>query len=174
MALIAEEIVEEWLNRQRFFTIRGIRLGVNEMDILAIRRDGSDWDLRHYEVQASINPVGYITSVPMAVQRAEGRASGSAKLRNDKELQTGVREWIGKKFNLAKKADTRDKLCRGNWSFHLVVGEVRYEKELEVFERSGVEVTRLSEIIANLNAPGARPNTASGKDLCDLIAMGAS
>ena len=29
MALLAEEVVEEWLNRQGYFTIRGIRLGTS-------------------------------------------------------------------------------------------------------------------------------------------------
>jgi hypothetical protein len=37
MALLAEEIVEEWLNRDGWFTIRGIKIGVDEIDILAIR-----------------------------------------------------------------------------------------------------------------------------------------
>jgi Holliday junction resolvase-like predicted endonuclease len=37
MALLAEEIVEEWLNRQGYFTIRGIRLGVNEIDLVAVK-----------------------------------------------------------------------------------------------------------------------------------------
>lgn len=27
MALLAEEIVEEWLNRQGYFTIRGVKVG---------------------------------------------------------------------------------------------------------------------------------------------------
>jgi hypothetical protein len=36
MALLAEEIVEEWLNRNGYFTIRGIKLGVQEIDLLAL------------------------------------------------------------------------------------------------------------------------------------------
>jgi len=37
MALLAEEVVEEWLNRKGYFTIRGVKVGVDEIDILAIR-----------------------------------------------------------------------------------------------------------------------------------------
>ena len=37
MALLAEEIVEEWLNRQGYFTIRGVKVGVHEIDLLAVR-----------------------------------------------------------------------------------------------------------------------------------------
>ena len=33
MALLAEELVEEWLNRQGYFTIRGIKFGVHEIDL---------------------------------------------------------------------------------------------------------------------------------------------
>jgi len=35
MALLAEEVVEEWLNRQGYFTIRGIRLGVHESRLVS-------------------------------------------------------------------------------------------------------------------------------------------
>jgi hypothetical protein len=35
VALLAEELVEECLIRQGYFTNRGIKVGVHEMDILA-------------------------------------------------------------------------------------------------------------------------------------------
>ena len=37
MALLAESLVDEWLNRQGFFTIRGIKHGVGEIDLLGVR-----------------------------------------------------------------------------------------------------------------------------------------
>jgi len=37
MALLAEKIVEEWLNRQGYFTIRGIKMGVHKIDMLAVK-----------------------------------------------------------------------------------------------------------------------------------------
>jgi hypothetical protein len=57
MALLAEEIVEEWLNRDGWFTIRGIKIGVDEIDILAIKPTANGIRCRHLEVQASFNPV---------------------------------------------------------------------------------------------------------------------
>jgi len=85
MALLAEEIVEEWLNRQGYFTIRGIKMGVQEIDLLAVkwRMDGKA-ECRHIEVQASMRPVSYISRVPKEEQKA-GRAANSAK-RSDEEL----------------------------------------------------------------------------------------
>ena len=37
MALLAESLVEEWLSRSGFFTIRGVKHGVGEMDLLAVQ-----------------------------------------------------------------------------------------------------------------------------------------
>ena len=65
MALLAESLVEEWLNRDGFFTIPGVKHGVGEMDILAVRpnRDGTVTG-RHVEVQVSFRSIGFIASKP--------------------------------------------------------------------------------------------------------------
>ena len=57
MALLAEELVEEWLNRQGYFTIRGIKIGVQELDLLAVRFKDGKSECRHIEVQASMRPM---------------------------------------------------------------------------------------------------------------------
>lgn len=57
MALLAEELVEEWLNRKGYFTIRGVKLGVHEIDLLAIRPSDAGLECRHLEVQASVRPL---------------------------------------------------------------------------------------------------------------------
>lgn len=91
MALLAEEIVEEWLNRQGYFTIRGVKLGVHEIDLLAVKwRGDKKPECRHIEVQASMRPVSYISRVPKKDQKT-GRAKNSAR-RSDEELVEGVRE----------------------------------------------------------------------------------
>lgn len=101
MALLAEEIVEEWLNRTGYFTIRGIKLGVHEIDLLAIAvdRGHSHIDARHIEVQASIRPVSYLCPLPRATQRNTGRKPMSMKKRTPAELAEGVREWVNKKYH---------------------------------------------------------------------------
>ena len=64
MALLGESLVEEWLNREGFFTIRGVKHGVDEMDLLAIKPqdDGRviGW---HVEVQISFRPIGFIAKL---------------------------------------------------------------------------------------------------------------
>jgi hypothetical protein len=123
MALLAEEIVEEWLNRQGYFTIRGIKLGVQEIDLLAVRFTVAGLECRHIEVQASIRPVSYLTKLSKDVVKATGRAAGSAKVRLDAELQVGIREWIHKKYDHLLKKKARLALAPGPWSRELIVNE---------------------------------------------------
>ena len=73
MTLLAEELVEEWLNRNGYFTIRGIKLGVHEIDLLALRVNGSAIEARHIEVQASVHPVSYFSPLPKEVRKTTGR-----------------------------------------------------------------------------------------------------
>jgi hypothetical protein len=174
MALLAEELVEEWLNRQGYFTIRGIKLGVHEMDLLAIRPSPEGFECRHLEVQASVRPIGYVTKVPREVQRATGRASGSSKARTDAELLDGVREWVEKKFTEPAKAALRAKLAPGPWSRELVAHVVKYEHELELIEASGVRVHRLTDIVRELKRGDLLLQGAAGAHLLDLVAMAAT
>ena len=58
MALLAESLVEEWLNRQGYFTIRGVKHGVDKMDLLAVRPQDSQivgWHDRR--VRSLVQPV---------------------------------------------------------------------------------------------------------------------
>lgn len=171
MALLAEELVEEWLNRQGYFTIRGIKLGVHEIDLLAIRPKGNTVECRQLEVQASVRPVGYITRVPIEVQRNTGRAAGSAKLRHDAELRLGIREWVKKKFDRPGKRRLRQQLAPGPWSRELVVHVVKHERELQLIEEAGVTVHRLANVVAQLKKGDLKLGGAAGAHLLDLVAM---
>jgi hypothetical protein len=120
MALLAEELVEEWLNRKGYFTIRGIRLGVHEIDLLAVRLKGTEpTECRHIEVQASMNPKSYISKVPVADQRKGHRPNSI--LRSDEQLSIGVQEWVHKKYRTPKKVKLMQRLYDGPWTSELVV-----------------------------------------------------
>jgi hypothetical protein len=70
MALLAETLIEEWLNRQGFLTVRGVKEGVDEMDILAVRAPsdaGEKLEAWHVEVQASFRPNNYIAELTKRV-----------------------------------------------------------------------------------------------------------
>jgi len=174
MALLAEEIVEEWLNRQGYFTIRGLRLGVHEMDLLAVRVTATGVDCRHVEVQASVRPISYLTRVPKAIQQATGRAAGSAKQREEQELRQGILEWIHKKYDHPEKIRARSLLAPGSWSRELVVHRVKYDVELAMIAEAGITVRRLADVLADLEHGDLPLQGAAGAHLVELIALTAT
>ncbi len=172
MALLAEELVEEWLNRKGCFTIRGIKLGVHEIDLLAINFENSTPICRHIEVQASIRPMSYICALPKDVQKTTGRSSHNAKRRSISEICKGVDEWVFKKYDLPEKKQIREKLFNGNWRYELVVHNVKFEEELEEIKRHGIQIYRLNNIIAELSSSKTIVHGASGSDLLELVLLG--
>ncbi len=171
MALLAEEIVEEWLNRNGYFTIRGAKVGLYEIDLLAIKKTASKAELRHIEVQASIRPVSYITPVPKHIREKTGRAPFNARKRSPEELKIGVKEWVHKKFLMQKKCKLRESLFPGKWQYELVVNEVRHPEELSFIEAEGVKIFHLSDIIEQLRSSKTCIKSAAGKDLIELVML---
>jgi Holliday junction resolvase-like predicted endonuclease len=171
MALLAEELVEEWLNRQGYFTIRGVKLGVHEIDLLAIRPESTGKvECRHIEVQASVRPVSYITQVPKSRQR-DGIAANSAKDRSDADLRLGVSEWISKKFDHPEKRRLRLSLYEGDWSRELVVHRVKHQREIELLRAAGLTVHSLTDVLSAMGAKDRVVESASGGYLLDLVGI---
>ena len=108
MALLAEELVEEWLNRQGYFTIRGVKVGVGEMDLLAVKPTDGAVECRHVEVQASTNAISYVAGLTKRLRETTGRAANSAKQRTREEQEECVAAWVQKKFLDPKKARPHD------------------------------------------------------------------
>ena len=171
MALLAEEIVEEWLNRQGYFTIRGVKLGVHEIDLLAVKLCLEGVDCRHIEVTASIRPISYITDLPKAVQKETGRKPKSTKLRTTDELRIGIQEWVDKKFNLNSKMQLRKQLYPGNWSFELVVHKIRHPEELGLIQAAGIRIHHLRDIVNEMATTDTMISSASGASLVDLVLL---
>ncbi len=173
MSLLAESLVEEWLNRKGFFTIRGIKHGVGELDLLGIHRESNGsvtgW---HVEAQVSFRPIGYVTKLTKEMARASGRARGTAKQRTPEEIEACVHEWVNDKFTSKAKQRVRESLWSGvNWSFHLVHGVVREPKELEFFEREAVVCHPFNQLLDELSDRSDRTYSGSaGGDLAEIVA----
>src|SRR5438093_8820688 len=120
MSIIAEELVEEWLNIQGFFTIRGARVATEEMDLLAVGNVEGTPELWHYEVSGSLRPMSYISDLPKEVQRATGRKARSAVHRTPNQLRIAVGEWVKQKFLDERKDRARQALWPGSWRFAFV------------------------------------------------------
>ncbi len=173
MALIGEEVVEEWLNRKGYFTIRGIKLGVNEIDILAFKPsvDGQH-ECRHIEVQISTNPIAYISKVPKKFQKERGIGPDNAKERTEDELRLGIAEWIHKKFDLPKKVALRKRLHSGKWTRELVVNAVRHPEELKLFREVDITIHQLKDIVDEMVSKDEVISSAAGGDLLTLMQLG--
>lgn len=172
MALLAEEVVEEWLNRNGYFTIRGIKLGVHEIDLLAMAAHGAAVEARHIEVQASATPVSYLCPLPKEVQKGSGRKPMSMKKRTPAELAQGVAEWVNKKYHQEAKKRLRHALFPGEWTFELVIHHVKFPEELQLLVDRGIKIHRLDEIAASLSRGRTTIQGAAGSALLELIMLG--
>ncbi len=168
MALLGESLVEEWLNREGFFTIRGVKHGVDEMDLLAIRPQADGVVLGwHVEVQISFRPIGFIAKLPKT-------ASGSrlsARKRTVEEIEACARTWVDLKFRAEPKACMREQLWPGvDWTYHFVHAVVREQRELDIFKSEGISLHPFHEILSSLARRKVHSFSGSaGGDLAEIV-----
>ncbi len=172
MPLLAESLVDEWLNRQGFFTFRGIRDGVDEIDLLGVRPTPTGLQGWHVEVQVSFRPIGYITKLTDRLAKAKGAKSRSAVIRrSDDELSECVNAWVQHKFTKDRKVASRERCWPHlTWEYHLIHGMTKYPSEVELIAELGVKTIPLHQVLSDLcqRTPGASQG-AAGTDISDMI-----
>jgi hypothetical protein len=170
MSLLSETLVDEWLNRQGFLTMRGIKnAGVDEIDLLGVRPTDVGLEAWHVEAQISFNPVGYVTQLCKAEQKRAQRKAGSAVRRDKAILLESVEEWLHKKFDSPKKVRLREKVWPNlSWQRVFVYGVLRHPEELEIMESRGITLVPFRKVLEYLNA-GKGITGASGTDISDII-----
>lgn len=172
MALLAETLVEEWLNRRGYFTIRGVKEGVSEMDLLAVRPSGGEGvEALHVEVQTSFRPVSYLSPLTKDLAASLGKPRGAAVHRTPEMLEQCAKAWVEKKYQSPKKANRREALWPGlAWEWLLVHAVVKHPEELKEIGKHNVSLVPLGTVLEDLCPPHRPPFTASaGGDLADLI-----
>lgn len=174
MAKLAETIVEEWLNRKGYFTIRGVKEGVSEIDLLAVKpRETEVPEALHVEVQFSVRPVSYISKLTKNLRGKLRKAAGSAYGRNSEELKECVDGWIKKKFTDPKKVKRREFFWPGlDWGFVFIHGRVKHEEELGMIGSSthDIKLIPFEKILTELcsgNMPKLSGSAAG--DLAEII-----
>jgi hypothetical protein len=162
-------LVEEWLNRQGFFTIRGVKQGLGEMDLLAVTPQGDGVLGWHVEVTVSFRPIGYIAREPAG---GAGRRGSYVRKRSPEQVRAYAQAWVEAKFRAPGKAALRDRLWPGaRWSWHLVHGVVRYADELVAFAGEGVVCHPFHGLLSDLSQRGNDGFSGSaGGDLAEIIA----
>ncbi len=171
MPLLAEQLVEEWLHGQGHFTIRGLKLGVHEADLLGVRFVGGKAEGIHVEVSISTNPVGYMCNLTAKDSKSLGIAVGSAKRRSDDLLQKTAAAWVEKKFCHPRKAEAKRQLARGvEFRNVFVHGLVNYPAELAHIASLGVDVVPFERVLAECQS-GAFKTGGAGADIASLLAF---
>jgi hypothetical protein len=162
LPLLAEEVVQEWLKRQGYFTIRGIKAGNSEIDLLAVRVVHGDGplrlDCRHVEVHVSHNPIKYITRT-------------SAKRVVGEELCEGVEAWVTKKWKDKRKEQIRQRLAPGDWSLEFVVHRYKHPEEIELMREYGITIVSFADVVHDLKRRGEVVPVAGGADIMGLILL---
>ncbi len=158
MAKLAEQYVAEFLNREGFATIQGVRKGNNEWDVLAIRVSTGHIEAKHVEVQVSYDPVSYLSNQ-------------NARKRSEADLQADIKLWMEKKFTGDRIVAIRKLFYPGEWKYELVHGVLADPKELELLRELGVIARPFSEILTSLckEHPRDLPFVAEGKDAVELV-----
>jgi hypothetical protein len=171
MALLAESLVDEWLNRAGFFTVRGIKHGVGEIDLLGVRPRISALEAWHVEVQASFRPIGYIAPLPDDATEGFAKSRTSMKQRPPELIDRAAAAWVEKKFRSKSKRIARDAAWPGmEWKYILVHAAVRWPAEVEAIARNGVEVIPLYRVLFELGQSAVSGIRGSaGTDLSEII-----
>lgn len=171
VSLLAEEIVEEWLRRDGFFTIRGRKQGNHELDLLAYRPRPRE-EAWHWEVQVSSGPIAYIAKYSSADQSRLGLKPNSAKLRTPAELKRVMLDWWPRKVEAEKVASVRRSLYDGPWRVGFVHGNVKDERELDVLRELGVRVVPFTDILRDLSRKRKGPRVgAQGSDIVEILGL---
>ncbi|WP_353237024.1 hypothetical protein [Limnohabitans sp.] len=158
MALLDEQLVEEWLNRQNFFTMRGIKSGNDEIDLLAIRPTPEGIDYWHVEVQISYRPIGYIGG------------DKSARRRDQNELRLGVEQWVAKKFTSPKKVKRRNEILpNANWKKFLVHGVLKDDAELTILSQCGVELIPYKKVLEDLCSDKMGKSSSAASGIIEMV-----
>jgi hypothetical protein len=158
MALLDEQLVEEWLNRQNFFTMRGIKSGNDEIDLLAIRPKPEGMECWHVEVQISYRPVNFIGG------------KKNARKRTKNELREGVEQWVAKKFTSPKKAKRRNEILPdAKWRYFLVHAVLKDEAELTIMEELGVELIPYKRVLEDLRSEKQSKSSSAASGIVEML-----
>lgn len=162
MALIAETLVEEWLNRSGYFTIRGVKVGNSEIDLLAVSPNETEG--LHVEVGVSTRPMAYIGG------------EKSAKTRPQEGVKTGIEAWVAKKYRDnqvgdGKIAEQRESLWPGlSWIYVFVHGRVKHEEELQFIADQSIELVDMRTVLIDLK-DRKRTSVASSSEASDVVEL---
>ena len=142
----SEEIVTSWLNEQGFFVRNNLKVGQNEIDILAVNPEKNK--KIHCEISVQISPVGHV----IAGSR-EPLAMATQCSLEERVMRFHERKFVGKNEKVEKIVR---QLLGDEYRKLFICGNLnRYEKEekdslVRELKKHGVEVKFFHEILEEL------------------------
>jgi hypothetical protein len=153
-----------------FFTVRGLKHGVGEIDLLGVRPSSGTLEAWHVEVQASFRPIGYISPLLAMHVPKFGTSRTSVKKRPHSVIDVCAAAWVEKKYFAPAKVKARDSAWpQLDWQFVFVHAEVRDPRELELIRSASVRVVLLYEVLGALRHQAESLKGGAGTDLAELI-----
>jgi hypothetical protein len=142
----SEEIVTTWLHNQGFLVWNDLKVGQNEIDILAI--NPVRMDRVHCEISVQVSPIGHVIA-------GSNEPLGKAERHSLEDRVEGFhqRKFIGNKGQVRKAAESL--LGRGYRKLFVCGNLIRSEEEqkdqiIRELKNHGIEITFFSEILAEL------------------------
>ncbi|MFA4844976.1 MAG: hypothetical protein WC654_00240 [Patescibacteria group bacterium] len=159
---LIENIVASWFNAKGYFVIQNLKVGVYEVDLLAVKLNERQEieDAVHVEVQCSSNPIGYIGGSP------------SAKKRTNNEIEAGVQAYIDKKFEHSETRAVISNLLGQSYRRLFICGKLKDEITIEFFKQKHIEVLRVWEIFEDVKRNNADFKTGSWNRYHQLLHLG--
>ncbi len=148
--LIAD-IVSEWLCLKGHFIIRGLKIGRNEIDILAIKpNNGRIAEAAHYEVSISTTPVGYL-------------GEKSARGQTESEVRRSVARYVDKKYTRQKTVEVIERLVGKQYRRYFVTGHRKHEMETVALQEQGITIIPIMRVLTELRDLKQKKKARNGK-----------
>ncbi|MNB85491.1 hypothetical protein D3C75_324040 [compost metagenome] len=175
MTLHAEALVEEWLIRNGYFLMRGIKDKMNRLGFLAIRKNEEGFEHIHCEVQVSTKPTAYISKLSKEQMEKLGvKSKTSAKLRSSEQVKDSVKAWAQITFKSDKKTAIRNAILpEVSWEYWLVHGHVKDPNELLFMQKEGVKLIHIRDLVKELAGDHTLHHfsAASAGELIELVKL---
>ena len=138
MSDLIADVVGEWLCLKGYFIIRGLKVGLNEIDVLAIKpRDGRIAEAAHYEISISTTPISYL-------------GARSAKRQSEAEIRKSVARFVAKKYTNVNTVKLIERLVGKQYGRFFVTGNRKHEMEIVALKEHEVKVIPVTQVLAEL------------------------
>lgn len=142
----SEQFVASAFQSLGYFVIQGLKVGVREADLLAIRINNGKPEYYHIEIQVSHNPVG--------VLRAQSKFGQTAK-----NPMKAAKDFINKKF-LQKDLVKAIEKCLGTRQYKriFVHGILKETEQLRILKKRGIECIALESLLSEADKSSCKTN----------------